>query len=202
MHSNLVYRTFCLIATVVVSRDAHLKEVFPEPPLTAFKRQRNLKDILIRAKVPEAIKRNPKRNIKGMIKCNQVYCRACPFIKERKNIKIDSHNAWNINKSVGCISHNIVYIIECDKEGCREKYIGETKRTLRFRLAEHRGYVVNKHTDKATGAHFNSPGHSEANLKISVIDQVKKHSDLYRKEREDFFIRKFNTYNDGLNKKI
>ena len=34
--------------------DAYMKEVFPEPPLTAFKRQNNLRDILVRARVPEA----------------------------------------------------------------------------------------------------------------------------------------------------
>ena len=123
-------------------------------------------------------------------------------IKERRNIKIYQKISWNINKSVGCNSHNIIYIIERDKEGCKEKYIGETKRTLRSRLAEHRGYIVNKDTEKATGAHFNSPGHSVANLKISVIELVKKRSDIYRKEREDFFIRKFNTYNEGLNRKM
>ena len=94
---------------------------------------------------------------------------------------------------------NIVYVIECDK--CEEKYVGETKRTLRKRLAEHRGYVLNKQLDIATGAHYNSPGHSVANMKISVIEQVKQQSDLYRKEREEYFIRKIDTYHNGLNRK-
>ena len=96
---------------------------------------------------------------------------------------------------------NIVYLIECDKDNCRKKYIGETKRTLRKRLAENRGYVQNQILDTATGAHLNLPGHSVTNLKISVIEQVNKQSDLYRKEREEFYIRKLDTYNDGLNRK-
>ena len=37
----------------MVNRDQHLKEVFPVPPLTGYKRQRNLRDMLVRAKVPE-----------------------------------------------------------------------------------------------------------------------------------------------------
>ena len=106
---------------------------------------------------------------------------------------------WNINKTVNCNSMNIVSVIECDK--CEEKYVGETKRTLRKRLAEHRGYVLNKQLDTATGAHYNSPGHSVANMKISVIEQVKQQSDLYRKEREEYFIRKIDTYHNGLNRK-
>ena len=68
--------------------------------------------------------------------------------------------------------------------------------------SEHRGYVKNGHIDQATGAHFNMPGHNVTNLKISVIEQVKFNSDLYRKEREEFFIRKFNTLNEGMNRKV
>ena len=97
---------------------------------------------------------------------------------------------------------NIVYVIECDKQNCKQKYIGETKRTLWSRFADHRGYVQNKQMDKATGAHFNQPGHDLANMKISVLEQVKINSDLYRKEREEFFIRKFDTLNEGMNRKI
>ena len=97
---------------------------------------------------------------------------------------------------------NVVYLIECTKENCKNNiYIGETSRTLRSRLAEHRGYVTSQVTDQATGAHFNLPGHTVANMKATVIEQVKKQSDVYRKERESFFIRKFDTYYAGLNKK-
>merc|ERR1712129_19133 len=32
--------------------DPYLEEVFPEPPLVAYKRQKSIKDFLIRAKVP------------------------------------------------------------------------------------------------------------------------------------------------------
>ena len=78
----------------------------------------------------------------------------------------------------------------------------QSKQSLRSRLADHRCYFNNKHTDKATGAHFNLPGHSVANMKISVIEQVEYKLDLYRKEREDFYIRKFNTYNEGMNRKV
>ena len=79
-------------------------------------------------------------------------------------------------------------------------YIGETKRMLRFRVAEHRGYVFNKETDKATGAHFTMPGQSLADLRVSAIEHTKGRGSEYRKEREHFFIRKFNTFHRGLNK--
>ena len=48
------------------------------------------------------------------------------------------------------------------------KYVGETKRILKFRLADHRGYVNNHDYKTATGEHFNSPGHSLADLTLSI----------------------------------
>ena len=46
------------------------------------------------------------------------------------------------------------------KENYQQVYIGETKRMLRTRVADHQGYVSTRRTDKATGAHFNMSGHS------------------------------------------
>ena len=79
-------------------------------------------------------------------------------------------------------------MIYCNKEHCKEnRYIGETGRMLRHRLADHRGYVTSKVTSKSTGAHFNLPGHSLANMKITILEQVKKKDPEYRKEREIFY---------------
>lgn len=74
------------------------------------------------------------------------------------------------------------------------------KRGLKFRLADHRGYIVNKNINQATGAHFNLPGHSLANLSVIILEQVKNKSDAYRKERQKYLISKFNTYYKGLNR--
>ena len=185
----------------MVHRDPQLKEVFPKPPLTGFKRQRNLRDHLIRALVPEIQPKYPQRQLKGMKKCHKVWCSACPYIKEQNKVKIDHKTTWNKNKPVTCNSTNIIYLIECTKENCtKNKYIRETKRSLRTRFGEHRGYIRNKNLEMATGAHFNSPGHSMVNVKISVNEQVKKQCDMYRKERETVYIKKLNTYHKGLNK--
>ena len=176
--------------------DSYLKNVFSEPPMTAFRRNQNLRGYLIRAKVPREGRQ--QRNIKGMQKCGN-NCATCPYIKEGKSIKING-SEWKLNKKLNCDSYNLVYAISCAKDTCKMVYIGETKRMLRFRVAEHRGYVSNKETDKATGAHFTMPGHSLADLRVSAIEHTKGRGTEYRKEREHFFIRKFDTFHRGLNK--
>ena len=67
--------------------DNYLKEVFPQPPLTAYRSNKNISH-LIRAKVPTA--HRDRRILKGMKECGD------PCIKEGKKIKI-SHVDWNLN---------------------------------------------------------------------------------------------------------
>ena len=49
-----------------------------------------------------------------------------------------------------------------EKVRCKERYIGETGRLLKFRLAEHKGYIDNKVESQATWSHFNQPGRLES----------------------------------------
>ena len=123
----------------MVSQDQYLKQVFPAPPLIAYSRQRNIRDNVIRAKVPPANIR-PKRILPGMKKCGK-YCLVCPFVKEGK--KVTGNNfTWNIYKPYNCDTSNIVYMVACNKEYCREQYIGESGQ-FRIRMLQHIGYVRN-----------------------------------------------------------
>jgi hypothetical protein len=125
----------------MTNQDSYMKEVFTAPPLTAYKKQGNIKSLIIRAKVAPPKPLYPKRYMKGMKKCGS-NCLSYPFIKEGKTLKINGSD-WNINKQLNYNSYNVVYAIICLKENCREVYIGETKRMLKYRLADHRGYITN-----------------------------------------------------------
>ena len=107
----------------MVSRDKHLKEVFPSPPLIAYKRQPNFRSYLIRAALAKGQQRYPQRNQKGMTKCNKNSCTACPYVREGKGLRINEES-WKINRKLDCNSYNIVYAIICKKDSCRQVYIG------------------------------------------------------------------------------
>ena len=181
----------------MITRDEYLKEVFKEPPLTAFKKQKSIKDNIIRAKVAMPSENKIKRKNPGMKKCGK-WCTACPYIKEGKSVKINQKKTWNINRNVNCETTNIVYLIECSK--CSERYIGESSRSLKSRLADHRGYINRDLVDTATGAHFHTPGHDLSHLTITILEQPKNKIENYRKEREKYLINLFNTYYRGMNK--
>ena len=182
----------------MIKKDQYLADVFPQPPMTGYRKQRNLKNYLIKTKVAPPPKRET-RQIKGMIKCGKS-CANCPYVKEGKIIKINKEENWIINKQVNCETYNCIYLIECQKENCKRKYIGQTKRKFKNRIADHRGYIVNKVETTATGAHFNLPGHSLAHMKATIVEQVKYNDEQYRILREEYMINKFNTYHEGLNR--
>ena len=123
---------------------------------------------------------------------------ACPFIQPGKYIKIAEKRTWTIGKRVNCESFNIIYLLACQK--CRKKYVGTSGCQLKHRLADHRGYIFNQVASRTTGAHFNLPGHSLADLSVTILEQTKSSDPEYRMEREKYFIRKFDTFNHGLNK--
>ena len=95
--------------------------------------------------------------------------------------------------------NTLVYLIFCDKKDCNEKYVGETERSLLERLKEHKGYIVNKHMNRPTGKHFNRVGHNLSNMKITILEKMKNRDPLYRKERESYHIKKFNSFYKGMN---
>ena len=110
-----------------------LAMVFPLPPLVAYKRPPNIKDKLIRAKVPDTLPARPRRIINGMKKCNK--CPICPYVQVGPIIKATQNNSsTEINAEVNCQTKNIIYIIGCQK--CKEQYVGETFRSLQERFSE------------------------------------------------------------------
>ena len=68
-------------------QDSYMKEIFPVPLLTAFKKQGNIKSHIIRAKVAPSKPLYPKRYLKGMKKCGS-NCPSCPYIKEGRKLKV------------------------------------------------------------------------------------------------------------------
>ena len=182
----------------MVSENNYLKEVFPEPPLVSYKRQTNIRETLVRAKVAPA---RQQRVVNGMKKCNS--CLACSYIKEGNTIVGKSYSGqkfkWRIGRPLSCDSLNVIYILECDKDNCKQRYIGMTE-NFRERIYQHVGYVRNKNMTRATGEHFNLPGHAMKNMKFSILEQVKSQDPLYAREREKVFIRKFNSFHAGINK--
>ena len=123
------------------------------------------------------------------------------FILEGKEVK-SNFNATSvkINHPVNCQTQNVVYVIFCNKENCKQLYIGKTERKLKERLAEHLN-SVKKNEKNVIGQHFNGPGHSLANLKITTIEKNFNRGTQTILKRESLWINRFEAEFQGLNSK-
>ena len=182
----------------VMVDDPHLKEAFPLPPMVAYRRPPNLKETLIRAKVPP-VNFRPRRKTPGMKRC-PYDCNTCPYVQPGRIVKASGSNyKHDIESPMDCQTSNLVYCVSCDK--CPDQYVGETEKTLAIRFTQHRGYVRNEKLDTATGTHFNLPGHSLSNMKVTILEKIKSNEPMMRKTRESYYIKKFNSKHKGMNKK-
>ena len=71
--------------------------IFPQPPLTSYHRQKNVREHTIHAKVYPKYNQRLQRNKEGMKKCNFT-CPTCPFVKEGKVVNGEKFK-WKIRKN-------------------------------------------------------------------------------------------------------
>ena len=153
----------------MVSTSPHLKQVFPAPPLVAYRRPHNLRDKLVKARVPDPPSR-PTRETPGIKKCTNVFCVTCPYVVPGNTVKCSITNKEVVvNAPATCKTSNIIYCITC--KSCGQKYVGESSKEIGFRFSQHRSDVNTYQTKidngkrtEATGEHFNLPGHSLSDM--------------------------------------
>ena len=187
--------------------DPFMKEIFPEPPLTAYRRPQSLRDKLIKAKIQNTPNR-PQRAIPGAKKCTRVNCLTCPYIIPGSEVKCTvTAKKFVVNTPVTCTTKNIIYCITCNK--CGDQYVGETEKEAGVRFSQHRGYVNNyvNHVREGkriepTGEHFNKPGHSGvSDMKFQIIEKLFSNNRVMRKTRESMYIKEFHSEHNGINRK-
>ena len=184
-----------------MAKDPYLKKVFPNPPMVAFRRPANLRDKLIKAKIPPVTNKREKRCLPGMKPCNENKCETCPFVVHTRKFRGPFNQVEvQINGPVNRITSNVVYCLQCNKTNCRQIYIGHTQRPLKERFGEHKTSVRNN-SKNAIGDHFNGPGHSIFDMKILALEKVYKPGLSIIEKRESLWINRFEAEFRGLNRK-
>ena len=180
----------------VMVQDPVLREIFPAPPLIAYRRQKNVREFVIRAKVPPPPSRE-RRVLPGMKRCGK--CVNCPYVQTGRTVTATHTNfSVDINAPVDCNTCNVIYCITCIHPKCRLQYLGKTDGTLKKRFGGHRTDVEKK-KDCSIGRHFNLPGHSVSDMRVCIVEKVHNKNGFFLREREKFYIQKFKTRLKGLN---
>lgn len=147
--------------------------------LPAFRKNPNLQQLLVRAKLPTTAKTSPRINA-----WQTVRNRSTGFVHE-------------LPKHIPRTQNNCVYALKCTK--CRKLYIGETRNQLNDRLTQHK-YVI-RTSDSPTSslvAHFQK--HGLQNLIARPLEHDPTWTVFQRRKREMYWIRQLDTYHPrGLN---
>ena len=156
------------------------------PVVRGFRRPKNLRDLLVRAKLT-----NPDTTQRGSTtsrgkKCKRMNCNYCKLIDKTGRITCPYNKRSYISRyNVSCVSNNLVYCLYCKK--CRKLYVGQTKRALRTRIGEHLTSIRKRKTLMVVGRHYNTSGHSGVrDIKVFVLDFIKTnpHSVASKRRRE------------------
>ncbi|XP_078083736.1 uncharacterized protein LOC144503102 [Mustelus asterias] len=114
----------------VINEDKHLAKVIPTPPLLAFKQPHNLKQTIVRSKLPSFQENSDHGTTQP---CHSNLCKACRIIDT--DVIISRENTIHqVHGTYTCNSANVVYLI-CCRKGCPEAwYIAGSMQTLRQRM--------------------------------------------------------------------
>ena len=137
---NIILKKFKLL-----QHDPTTAEIFTQPLLISYKRDKNLGNFLVKSTLKSD-------HQPGTFKCARVRCRTCPFISNANKISGPKRTV-SITDHFSCIS---------------KVYIGETGPRLGDRFREHLRDVEINHKDasKPVARHFNLPSHSHKHMAV------------------------------------
>ena len=150
--------------------------VFPEPPLIAFRRCKNLKDILVRARLSN--EGNGGTDKKGCSRCGKSRCQVCNVMSNSEHFhsNIDSRE-YRINYSSNCDSSNVVYLLECTV--CGVQYVGSTCTPFRLRFNNYKACSRKFNSGASVPQaeffrHFTEEGHQGflKDISVKIIDRL------------------------------
>ena len=170
----------------ILKRSTRCSKAIGQPPIVAFRRPKNLRDILVKAKLDPIV---PKPL--GYHKCKDKRCLTCPFIYEIDFFICNvTDKEYKIKHSFNCKSFNVIYLITCLV--CKKQYVGKTETGLNMRFTQHR-QSVEKNKDDPIGRHFNLPGHDISSLAIIPIDLIPNATAFKICNKETFWINTLQT---------
>ena len=162
-----------------------MREAVPLPPLVAYCRPKNLRDLLTRATLKPSLE-----VYEGNSQCCHPRCKMCKIIKTCKMFSSTvTGTVFHVRATATCKTRNIIYLIECN--ACGIQYVWETENALHIQMNGHRSDINHNHPDTLVVAHFKAPGHSVDDLSVRVIEQVWRDDTAYHKKWERWWIHTF-----------
>lgn len=89
---------------------------------------------------------------------------------QKSSLILKTGERYKIKEFINCTSTHVIYMLKCP---CGLIYIGQTKRNLKLRIAEHKAAIRNGNIDYAIARHYRDRNHgSAASLRFIGIERV------------------------------
>ena len=187
---NPYFKRYLLQNFRILSTDQQTRDIFPQPPVVAYKGDLSLRDILVHP--PDSSSTEQP----GSHACQRPRYQTCEFITPLTDIR-GPKSTFITRDHFTCTSENLVYCISCHR--CSHIYIGETGRSLRSRIGEHLRSVRNNTPGFPVAQNFSSAGHSITDVQVRGM-RLCRGSNILRKQLEMRLIFQLGTVQpDGLN---
>ena len=191
--------------------DSELEPVFKDLPMMAFRRNKNLGDMLgskqlRNSKVIRQQRHNIIRRCKPCTEDRTKKC--CKQVNDTSIFKsATTGKEFKIFHETNCQSNNIIYLMECSI--CNIQYVGKTQTSLEKRINGHRSDAKCKRDPITADLHFRLPGHDfNRDAKFTIIEQALNERDKsemasFLLKIEDNWIQRLRTlYGQGLNDQL
>ena len=171
-------------------KEEGLDKYVEDVPRLSLRRGKNLADLVVNAK--------QKSTEGGTGPCG-ANCKLCKYMVEASEIKDKRGETKKIRSKVNCRTVGASYGIWC-KQCQKVIYVGKTQNRVMDRFIGHRADLRGE--DKSKPAyHFRKEDHTEGDMGVMVIEEVKGKDDLYRITRERFWINCLGTFNEENKRK-
>ena len=159
----------------ILGKSKTTKEIYRSKVVTSYRRPKNIRDHLIRAKTDysEAAKSDEKEKTSN--ECNKINCKYCKMLKRDGQVKTHHNKTYPTKHNITCNSSNLIYCIECTE--CNIKYVGQTKRKIKDRIREHIHSVKKNNLTSDVPYHFNLEGHNIDKMRVHIVDFIYEHPD-------------------------
>ena len=165
----------------IVDKDWHVLQVNPElqerfqsSPIIAFRKNKNLKQIIgsnTTEHNKKLIRSNNKVNGKSSPCISNTRTLCCKQLVSTTSFKSNQTNrVFKIFHNINCKSTFLIYSLECNI--CNIQYVGKSETTFNIRLNNHRKDVKDPNALPAD-KHFTLPGHDfNKNAKFTLIEKL------------------------------
>ncbi len=158
----------------LLKRSSATKVLADKRVICGHRRPKNLKDHLVRAKLP-VIKQDKCKtapNSQTRNKCSNLKCNYCPLINKTGEITSTKTNRkYSCKKNVTCRSSNLIYCIHC--KVCKKQYVGQTGDPIIKRFQGHFTSIRSKDLSNDIGRHYNLEDHTGTkDIEIYVLDFI------------------------------